>query len=139
MRYRSVNIGYDTQYYLQCFQGNVSFPYNRDIFTDEDFASSDVTDQSLEKENELMENKVVCSYTHNFDKEDSNKTRTASPSILLTSDHVLSRTDLLVKPPNEDLVLLTVEEPLSYGPPAKPPFQSSIELLRLSELAFRVL
>lgn len=37
---------------------------------DEDFATSDVTDRSLEKENELPENWDICS--HNFDSENSN-------------------------------------------------------------------
>lgn len=85
------------------------FPFNRDIFTDNDFAPSYVTYRQPGNEIEVPDNiNEEQNHTDNVDDEDRVTTGTPSRSVLLPSDQI----DSLAKFSHhsyEDFVLPTVE------------------------------
>lgn len=122
------------------FKATGIFPYDRNIFTDDDFAPSNVTDRPPAKENELPESKL--NHNLNIHNEYSDRTRTPSPSVLLRAGHLSPRIEDMFY--NDDLELPILndvqEEPMSSGlnsAPERGP-QSKPELRKLSELASRV-
>ncbi|XP_047020138.1 uncharacterized protein LOC124636298 [Helicoverpa zea] len=110
------------------FKATGIVPFNRDIFSDDDFAPSEVTNRLLEKEN------IVPPEEERLNNENDVRTRTPSPSII-HNDTILHSIDT----PSSSVNLLSQAVLLSGNITSEYPSEEhiSIQPNRLSQLALQ--